>query len=137
MHWLICAACLRVPSHSLDATHSDAAILPIIDMTSKRLSGQVRVAVIDYVAADWDLRSAWTVTPRNVPQLRLFSTRGELPAAISGLEKTKGPMTFANLTTAQHAMRSQMLASECMQRVRGNKLGEGARLRGYVARTEL
>ena len=80
---------------------ADMDALPILDSAAGSLDANVNVAVIDYSAADWELRMKWTVTPANIPQLRLFFTDGGPPQHIPGLEKDEGPGTFKGLDTLE------------------------------------
>jgi hypothetical protein len=90
--------------------------LEIIDLAAKRLSASslARVAIINYAGADYDLRAAWSIRHDNLPQLRLFSTTGELPKVIPGLHKDGTTVAFDSLTPAQQSMRAMTISSECM-----------------------
>ena len=126
--WVV--RCHLGSSHRASA---DMAVVPIVDLVAGRLAGQVRVAVMDFAAADYDLRIAWSVGSSpggGLPALRLFNTRGELPEAVWGLEKTKGPRTFDEMTAAQHRMKSQFLWGTIMKQIAGNDVGKVARIRG-------
>ncbi len=94
----------------------DTSVLHIIDLAAKRLraSSLARVAIINYAGADYDLRAAWSIRHDNLPQLRLFSTSGELPKIIPGLHKDGATVPFGSLTPAQQSMRAMTISSECM-----------------------
>ena len=122
----------------------DVPALPIIDLAAKRLAGTAHVAVIDYSAADWDLRMAWGVLPSNVPQLRLFSTPGQLPTPVDGLTKDRGLHTFKGLTSAQQKLRAQIVSQQCDEELaehetgrKGVKLRSRKRVKQKTSKTEL
>ena len=109
---------------------TDLAMLPIISKVAERVSGLVNVAVMDYAAAEYDLRASWTVGHHNLPQLRVFDVIGELPEPVSGMEKVRGRRTFLDMTAQQMTMKAQVVAKEVTTLIAGNRPGtQGARLK--------
>ena len=110
---------------------ADTSPFQILDLAAKRLSASslARVAVINYAGVDYDLRTAWSISHQHLPQLRLFSTRGELPKIIAGLQQDGNGVAFDNLTPAQQSVRAMKISSECMTQLSKHPNGAGVKRR--------